>query len=131
MKVSQLLRNMKVNYCKSLLYILLHTCHILFQLTLILRIFSFPFFFHPCILGTESIDPSFNVWNQFLNDVTQPALRLDGSLTATHKLHQEIKDVTTPGSIEELFDIIDYNKGGAVVRMIALALDRQYGSKTW
>jgi aminopeptidase N len=71
------------------------------------------------------------VWNQFLNDVTQPALRLDGSLTATHKLHQEIKDVTTPGSIEELFDIIDYNKGGAVVRMIALALDRQYGSKTW
>ena len=81
--------------------------------------------------GTDAIDAGFGVWDQFLNDVTQPALALDGTLTGTHALHQELSTVTTPGAIEELFDTIDYSKGGAVVRMVALALDREYGVNTW
>ena len=81
--------------------------------------------------GTNAVDPSFNVWSQFLRDVSQPALQLDGTNTATHALHQDAAVVATPGAIEELFDTIDYSKGGAVVRMVATALDSQYGKGVW
>ena len=81
--------------------------------------------------GTDAIDPAFYVWNQFLRSVTQPALALDGTKTGTHGLHQPVATVATPGAIEELFDTIDYEKGGAVVRMIASALDRQHGDGVW
>ena len=73
--------------------------------------------------GTNEIDPNFEVWTQFLEEVTAPALALDGTRTATHKLHQDPSAVQSTGSIEELFDTIDYSKGGAVIRMVATTLD--------
>lgn len=73
--------------------------------------------------GTQAIDPSFGIWDQFLWSVTTPALKLDGTRSATHRLHQDASVVQTTGEIEELFDTIDYSKGGAVIRMIATTLD--------
>lgn len=35
------------------------------------------------------------------------------------------------GAIEELFDVIDYNKGASVVRMVASTIDLMFGSGNW
>jgi puromycin-sensitive aminopeptidase len=81
--------------------------------------------------GTDAVEPTFEIWRQFLRNVVQPALALDGTLTATHRLHQPEADVLEPGAIEEQFDTIDYEKGAAVVRMLATAVDRLHGVGSW
>ena len=74
-----------------------------------------------------------------MNTTTRSHLIITNS---SHKNHFEIHCFTAcksffytftskPGAIEELFDTIDYSKGGAVVRMVATALDSQYGKGVW
>ena len=82
-------------------------------------------------LGTNHIDPSFKIWNQFLNSDVIPALEIDGLRTASHMLHQPESVVQTPGEIEELFDTIDYEKGASVVSMVSKYVDRVHGANAW
>ncbi|WP_242393030.1 M1 family metallopeptidase [Anaeromyxobacter oryzisoli] len=57
--------------------------------------------------------PAWRVWLDF-DQGKAAAMRLD-ALRSTHPIHAEVKDVADAG---EAFDLITYEKGGAVLRMI-------------
>ncbi len=58
--------------------------------------------------------PEFDMDNQFLDEETSVALKLD-SLKTSHKI--EVK-VEKPSEISEIFDEISYSKGGSILRML-------------
>lgn len=66
-------------------------------------------------LCVDSISPEFRVWDSFLTSGLLPALTLD-RLSSSHPVEV---DVAHPGQIDEIFDSISYNKGCAVIRMLA------------
>jgi puromycin-sensitive aminopeptidase len=61
----------------------------------------------------DSIRPEYRVWDETQFQVDQ-ALALD-SLTSSHPIYNP---VTTPASVLENFDVITYQKGSAVLRMV-------------
>lgn len=68
-------------------------------------------------MATKFVDkfyPSWELWDQFLEDAMNVAMGLD-SLKSTHPI-----DVTVnkPSEIREIFDAISYDKGGCVLRML-------------
>ena len=58
--------------------------------------------------------PEWESWKQFLDEVTEGALSLD-SMKSSHPIEA---DVRNPQEIGEIFDLISYNKGGSVIRML-------------
>ena len=68
-------------------------------------------------MATKFVDkfyPEWNLWDQFIEDAMNSAMGLD-SLKTTHPI-----DVTvnSPAEIREIFDVISYDKGGCVLRML-------------
>lgn len=60
------------------------------------------------------LHPDWQVWDAFLRDEVFPAMSLD-SLPSTHPVQVKVKTVE---EATHLFDIVSYNKGAAVLRMI-------------
>ena len=73
-------------------------------------------------IGTQASNPGFGIWDQFLGDNLQPAMRVDGYV-ASHPLSGRV--VNTPQEIESQFDAISYSKGSSVIRMIASYMQSQ------
>ncbi|XP_069173006.1 LOW QUALITY PROTEIN: uncharacterized protein [Procambarus clarkii] len=64
--------------------------------------------------GTDHIEPSWKMWEQFVSDVVQTVLELD-SLESSHPISIP---VGRPEEINQIFDDISYSKGSAVIRMM-------------
>ena len=67
-----------------------------------------------------SWNPAWRVWLEF-DQGKGAAMHLD-ALRATHPIRAEIRDVAEAG---EAFDLITYEKGGAVLRMIEAYLGEE------
>ena len=57
-------------------------------------------------LGTNRVEPSWSMTEQFVIEKVQPALQLD-ALLASHPISTEVHD---PAQIESIFDTISYKK---------------------
>ncbi len=73
----------------------------------------------------EYLHPEWGVWNDFLSESTSRALLWD-ALVTTHPIEAEI---ARPVEIDEAFDEISYEKGGAVLRMIESFLGPEHFAK--
>jgi tricorn protease interacting factor F2/3 len=58
--------------------------------------------------------PEWDLWDQFLDDAMLQAMSLD-SLKSSHPINVDVKH---PAQIREIFDVISYDKGGNVLRML-------------
>ncbi|TRY69055.1 hypothetical protein TCAL_04130 [Tigriopus californicus] len=65
-------------------------------------------------LCVDHLFPEWNFWTQFITDTLNPALELD-CLDNSHPI--EVK-VENPAQIDEIFDLISYNKGASIIRML-------------
>jgi tricorn protease interacting factor F2/3 len=68
-------------------------------------------------MATKFVDkfyPEWNLWDQFIEDAMNSAMGLD-ALKTTHPI--DVK-VNSPAEIREIFDVISYDKGGCVLRML-------------
>ena len=68
-------------------------------------------------MATKIVDkfyPDWDLWDQFLDDAMLQAMSLD-SLRSSHPINV---DVRHPAQIREIFDVISYDKGGNVLRML-------------
>ncbi len=68
-------------------------------------------------MATKFVDkfyPEWNLWDQFIEDAMNNAMALD-ALKTTHPI--DVK-VNSPSEIREIFDVISYDKGGCVLRML-------------
>ena len=68
-------------------------------------------------MATKFVDkfyPEWNLWDQFIEDAMNGAMGLD-ALKTTHPI--DVK-VNSPAEIREIFDVISYDKGGCVLRML-------------
>ena len=68
-------------------------------------------------MATKIVDkfyPEWDLWNQFLNDAMLQAMSLD-ALKNSHPINVDVKH---PAQIREIFDVISYDKGGCVLRML-------------
>jgi puromycin-sensitive aminopeptidase len=63
----------------------------------------------------DKMFPSWHIWDQYIADRYAVALRLD-ALSNSHPI--EVK-VNHPDEIGEIFDMVSYAKGSAVIRMLA------------
>lgn len=66
-------------------------------------------------LCIDELYPQWHVWDQYLSDRYALALRLD-SLSNSHPIEVEVHH---PDEIGEIFDMVSYAKGSAVIRMLA------------
>lgn len=66
-------------------------------------------------LAVDKLFPEWKVWQKFINDAHNPALKLD-SLLSSHPIEVPVQH---PSEIDEIFDAISYLKGAAVIRMLA------------
>jgi len=66
--------------------------------------------------------PEWDMWSQFLNSTTLPALELD-ALESSHPIEV---DVWTPSQIREIFDEISYSKGGSILKMLEAYLGENF-----
>lgn len=66
-------------------------------------------------LAADHLFPEWKLWEQFVAIDHAIALRLD-SLKTTHPIEVDVHD---PSEISEIFDEISYQKGAAVIRMLA------------
>jgi len=64
--------------------------------------------------ATDALEPSFEIWTQFLHSDLADALSLDG-LASSHPIEVAVQH---PEDIDEVFDAISYSKGCAVIRML-------------
>ncbi|HMD79389.1 MAG TPA: M1 family metallopeptidase, partial [Nitrososphaerales archaeon] len=62
----------------------------------------------------DRIRPEFKAWDMFLRNETFPAVTLD-ALSTTHPIQVRIKKAE---EANQFFDIISYNKGAAILRML-------------
>uniref|UniRef100_A0AAY5KEY2 Aminopeptidase n=1 Tax=Esox lucius TaxID=8010 RepID=A0AAY5KEY2_ESOLU len=68
-------------------------------------------------MGVDNIKPEWHMKDLIvLNDI-QPAFQVD-SLASSHPLSSKEDDIQTSNDITELFDVITYSKGAAVLRML-------------
>ena len=68
-------------------------------------------------MATKIVDkfyPEWDLWDQFLDDAMLQAMSLD-SLRNSHPINVDVKH---PAQIREIFDVISYDKGGNVLRML-------------
>ena len=68
-------------------------------------------------MATKIVDkfyPEWDLWDQFLDDAMLQAMSLD-SLKNSHPINVDVKH---PAQIREIFDVISYDKGGNVLRML-------------
>ena len=68
-------------------------------------------------MATKFVDkfyPEWELWDQFVEDAMNAAMSLD-SLKSTHPIDVV---VNSPAEIREIFDVISYDKGGCVLRML-------------
>ena len=68
-------------------------------------------------MATKIVDkfyPEWDLWNQFLEDAMLQAMSLD-ALKNSHPINVDVKH---PEQIREIFDVISYDKGGCVLRML-------------
>ena len=68
-------------------------------------------------MATKIVDkfyPEWDLWNQFLEDAMLQAMSLD-ALKNSHPINVDVKH---PAQIREIFDVISYDKGGCVLRML-------------
>lgn len=63
--------------------------------------------------ATHAVEPSYLVWNDFQSDKNRALV--DDALPTTHPIYAE---VATPGEALEMFDVITYQKGCAVMHML-------------
>jgi len=66
-------------------------------------------------LAVNHVFPKWNIWNSFVSDDFNVALKLD-SLSSTHPIEV---DVHHPDDISEIFDRVSYAKGASIIRMLA------------
>ncbi len=66
-------------------------------------------------LCVDKMFPSWHIWDLYLADRYAVALRLD-SLANSHPIEVEVHH---PSEISEIFDMVSYAKGSAVIRMVA------------
>ncbi|RZF41809.1 hypothetical protein LSTR_LSTR005271 [Laodelphax striatellus] len=64
--------------------------------------------------GVNHSHPDWDMDTQFLSDTLHPVLRMD-SVVSSHPI---VKHVAHPDQITEIFDMISYNKGASVIRML-------------
>ncbi|PSR93603.1 Aminopeptidase [Actinidia chinensis var. chinensis] len=62
-------------------------------------------------VATDSLFPDWNVWTQFLDQITE-GLRLD-ELAESHPV-----EINHASEIKEIFDAISYRKGASIIRML-------------
>lgn len=62
----------------------------------------------------HEIFPEYDIWSQFVTDSYSRAMELD-SLHNSHPIEVPVKH---PSEIDEIFDIISYEKGSSVIRML-------------
>ncbi|XP_048251328.1 uncharacterized protein LOC124113176 isoform X1 [Haliotis rufescens] len=65
-------------------------------------------------MGSDLVEPQFNMFEQFVVEEMFPLFTEDGLVTS----HPVYVDVKTVDEINEIFDDISYNKGGTVLRML-------------
>ena len=65
-------------------------------------------------LCVDHLFPEWDIWTQFLTDTCNPARSLD-ALQNSHPIEVEVTD---PAQIDEIFDMISYNKGSSIIRML-------------
>ncbi|XP_040573053.1 uncharacterized protein [Lepeophtheirus salmonis] len=65
-------------------------------------------------LCTDFLFPEWNEWASFINETMNPALEHD-ALINSHPVQTPVED---PSEIGQIFDIIPYNKGASVIRML-------------
>ena len=68
-------------------------------------------------MATKLVDkfhPEWNLWDQFIDDSMNAAMEID-ALRSTHPI--DVK-VDSPAQIREIFDVISYDKGGCILRML-------------
>ncbi|MHB8567280.1 MAG: M1 family metallopeptidase [Nitrososphaerales archaeon] len=63
---------------------------------------------------TDKLYPTWNIWSDFLLQLTADALNGD-SLSNTHPIEANVK---SPDEVSQIFDEISYGKGGSTLRMI-------------
>lgn len=68
--------------------------------------------------ATDTLEPSYKIWEQYTTDALASALRLD-ALRSSHPVIVPIKHAE---EVEQVFDAISYCKGSTVVRMVAALL---------
>ncbi|KAL3279074.1 hypothetical protein HHI36_016588 [Cryptolaemus montrouzieri] len=68
--------------------------------------------------GGDAAEPTFGLMDQFLVREMHPVLIFDAKISS----HPIIQEVATPDQINEVFDIISYNKGASVLRMLEHAV---------
>ena len=64
--------------------------------------------------ATDVCYPKFKIWEQYVNDDTIRSLELD-SLKNSHAIEVPVNH---PAEVDEIFDVISYQKGGNIIRMI-------------
>jgi len=68
-------------------------------------------------MATKFVDkfyPEWDLWDQFVEDAMNQAMGID-SLKSSHPI--DVK-VNSPAEIREIFDVISYDKGGCILRML-------------
>lgn len=65
-------------------------------------------------LGTNAVDPSLKMEEQFVGKTLQKALARDGQKTS----HPIQVTVNNPDQVNEIFDTISYDKGASIIRML-------------
>lgn len=71
--------------------------------------------------GVDEVHPEWDMKGQFWAHAVQPALTED-ALQSSHPISVPVKD---PRAIEGIFDIISYNKGSSIIRMLEHCLGEQ------
>ncbi len=72
--------------------------------------------------GVNRVEPSWNIWDHFLNDELSHALSVD-ELETAQPLSMPEEDVQTDAEIDQRFSGISYSKGACILRMLRHYLD--------
>jgi aminopeptidase N len=72
-------------------------------------------------LATDHFHPEWDVWSQFVSSSMPVAFTRD-SLRSSHPIEVPVKDAL---DVDQIFDVISYQKGSSVIRMLAAHLGQQ------
>ena len=79
-------------------------------------------------LGADAAHPEMSLLEDFYSDIVPVALEYDAK-SSSHALSTNAATVSSSSSIEGVFDAIEYQKGGAVLRMVRAWMNRDAISK--